>query len=252
MLVSPCAMLWEQPQETGFHVGVRMLEEVLADKVDRTEAQNQPMFRTDIDYEKIEREHSEATKQWAALNTEDRKKYRDQADYIASLGAQNPRDPEFSPARNLALVRREVQARLSSHNTLRMLRLDALDFADSLLELAESQENSTDIREIYRVRKRATGTTKNSGISSDEAARIKNCFTQGRELYLAGRNGSLMVKPLNFFYSLTAYAYGIIILNNPLRFRKDMLPGSHGMGYLPDAIKAQFGGDVARGTFRPC
>jgi hypothetical protein len=28
-----------------------------------------------------------------------------------------------------------------------------------------------------------------------------------------------------------------------------MLPGSHGMAYLPAPIQAQFGGDTARGTF---
>lgn len=115
--------------------------------------------------------------------------------------------------------------------------------------MAESLENIAEIRSLYKLRKATVGCSANAGISSDEAAKIKNCFSQGRELFLAGRNGSLMVKPLNFFYALTAYTYGIIILNNPLRYRKDMLPGSHGMSYLPAAIKAQFGGDSPRGTF---
>ena len=43
--------------------------------------------------------------------------------------------------------------------------------------------------------------------------------------------------------------YGIIILNNPLRYNKGNLPGSHGLSYLPDTIRAVFGGDTARGTF---
>ena len=68
-------------------------------------------------------------------------------------------------------------------------------------------------------------------------------------MYLAGRQGSLMVKPLNFFYALTAYSYGAIVLNNPLRYSKGNIPGSHGMSYLPDSVQAQFGGDSARGTF---
>lgn len=58
-----------------------------------------------------------------------------------------------------------------------------------------------------------------------------------------------MVKPLNFFYSLTAYSYAIIILNNPLRYSLENLPGSHGLNYLPNKVKLQFGGDMPKGTF---
>lgn len=138
---------------------------------------------------------------------------------------------------------------MATSNDLQLLPIDGLDFDNSVVELAESIENVEDIRDLYRLRKKTTGSTKNAGINKDEASRLKNCFTQGRELYIAGRNGSLMVKPLNFFYSLTAYSYGVIVLNNPLRFNKKNLPGSHGMAYLPDTIQAQFGGDSARGTF---
>lgn len=127
--------------------------------------------------------------------------------------------------------------------------MDTLDFDDSLIELAESIENYTEIKDLYALRKRTVGTSKNAGINADDAKKIKNCLSQGRELYLSGRAGSLMVKPLSFFYSMTAYTYGVVILNNPLRYRKDMLPGSHGMSYLPDLIQAQFGGDSPRGTF---
>jgi hypothetical protein len=146
-------------------------------------------------------------------------------------------------------VTREVKERLNAHDTLQLLPVETLEFDDSLLELAESLENVPEIRELYRLRKRTTGSTKNAGINAEEAGRLKNCFSQGRELYIAGKQGSLMVKPLNFFYALTAYAYGVIILNNPLRYGKRNIPGSHGMSYLPDAIQAQFGGDSARGTF---
>lgn len=58
-----------------------------------------------------------------------------------------------------------------------------------------------------------------------------------------------MVKPLNHFYSVTAYSYGMIVLNNPIRYSKDNLPSSHGMVYLPDVVQAQFGGDSPTGTF---
>lgn len=226
-----------------------LLQEIIKDEVSRVPAENQPMFRTDIDYDALERQRNEIAKKWIALDNSEKQKFRNQAHFEESNGAPNLRDPNYVPAKNLSLIRKEVKARLDATEILQILGLDALDFGESLLELAESLENVQDIRDIYKLRKLSTGETKNAGINAQEAARIKNCFTQGRELFLAGRNGSLMVKPLNFFYSLTAYSYGIIILNNPLRYRKDMLPGSHGMAYLPDVIKAQFGGDSARGTF---
>jgi hypothetical protein len=55
------------------------------------------------------------------------------------------------------------------------------------------------LRDLYKIRKASVGNSANAGISAEEASKIKNCFSQGRELFLAGRNGSLMVKPLNFF-----------------------------------------------------
>ena len=132
---------------------------------------------------------------------------------------------------------------------IKPLQIDSLDFDEFVLEIAESIENVEEIRALYKLRKTTTGSTRNAGITAEEANRLKNCFSQGRELYIAGKHGSLMVKPLNFFYALTAYAYGIIVLNNPVRFNKGNLPGSHGMSYLPDTIQAQFGGDSAKGTF---
>jgi hypothetical protein len=144
---------------------------------------------------------------------------------------------------------KEIRERRVASDSLKSLPIDSLDHEGALLELAESLENAKEITEIYRIRKKATGSGKKSGINLEEAGRLKNCFSQGRELYLAGKQGSLMVKPLNFFYSITAYSYGVIVLNNPVRYSKGNIPGSHGMSYLPDEIQAQFGGDSARGTF---
>lgn len=127
--------------------------------------------------------------------------------------------------------------------------LSSIDYQSSLAELAESVENVDQIRSLYRLRKVTTGDKKNSGINADEAVKLKNCFSQGRELYLAGKRGSLMVKPLNHFYSVTAYSYGMIVLNNPVRYSKDNLPSSHGMVYLPANVQCQFGGDSPTGTF---
>ncbi len=226
-----------------------MLDEILEDNLERILASSDPVFRTDLDYDAIIQHREEVVKRWRELGNDARANYVDQSDFESKEGVPNLKSPNIIPAHNLSLIRKEVYERLNKSNTLRLLPLDALDFDESLLELAESLENTSDIRNIYKLRKMATGTTKNAGINAEEAARLKNCFSQGRELFLAGRQGSLMVKPLNFFYALTAYAYGVIILNNPLRYRKDMLPGSHGMAYLPKTIQAQFGGNSAKGTF---
>jgi len=225
------------------------LQEIMEDKLVVVAAENQPMFRTDVDYDQLFEQRKAIQQKWTTLSPDERAKFSSQTDFEIKEGAVDLKASEFVPAKNLSLIRKEVGKRVESQNVLQLLPIDPLDFEDALLELAESLENVADIRGVYRLRKLATGQSENAGISADEAARIKNCFSQGRELYVAGKHGSLMVKPLNFFYALTAYAYGAIILNNPLRYRKDMLPGSHGMSYLPDVVQAQFGGDSPRGTF---
>ncbi|MBO9135154.1 hypothetical protein J5289_21710 [Rhizobium sp. B230/85] len=223
------------------------LQEIIEDKLSFVDAVNQPIFRTDIDYDQLVEERLAIARKWQALSPAEKKQFQSQRDYEQIEGAADLKSPELAPAKNLSLIRKEVGKRIQSNNVLQLLPIDSLDFDDSLLELSESLENVADIRSIYKLRKLATGESENAGISAEEAARIKNCFSQGRELYIAGKQGSLMVKPLNFFYALTAYTYGAIVLNNPLRYRKDMLPGSHGMAYLPDVVQAQFGGDSPSG-----
>jgi hypothetical protein len=226
-----------------------MLEEIVTDNLSKVAASNQPVFATDIDFESEIKRKKEAVETWRDLPKDEKSKFKDLMAFERSLNIKDLKDPIFIPAKNTSLLLNEVRMRLDREEPLKLLGIEPLDFDDATVELAESLENVNEIRELYRIRKASVGSTSNSGISADEAARLKNCFSQGRELFLAGRNGSLMVKPLNFFYALTAYTYGIIILNNPLRYRKDMLSGSHGMGYLPATIQAQFGGDSPRGTF---
>lgn len=48
---------------------------------------------------------------------------------------------------------------------------------------------------------------------------------------------------------MTAYAYAAIILNGPIRYSIDSLPGSHGVDYNPDGFKVSFGGNMPHGTF---
>jgi hypothetical protein len=158
-------------------------------------------------------------------------------------------DPAISPSKNYHLLKNEANARLEAINTFQPLPINNLHFEQSLHELLENIENAEHIRELYRLRKRTVGESKNAGVSISEASRLKNCMKQGRELYLAGKSGSLMVKPLNFFYSLTAYAYAVVILNNPIRYSLENLPGSHGINYIQDGLRTQFGGDMPQGTF---
>lgn len=207
------------------------------------------MFDAATDYDLIVQRKFEAETNWRLLSRDEQAKYANITEYESAIGIQDPKDKALIPAKNLSILKKEIKGRVDRLDPVKSLSIEPLDFDDAIIELAESIENLTEIRELYRLRKTSVGNSKNAGIAESEAAKIRNCFTQGRELYLAGRNGSLMVKPLNFFYGLTAYTYGIIVLNNPLRYRKDMLPGSHGMSYIPTTIQAQFGGDTARGTF---
>ncbi|MEE3503344.1 YaaC family protein [Acidiphilium acidophilum] len=226
-----------------------MLEEIAQDNIVRTSASNQPMFSTDVDYDEVVLEKEKACTEWKSLDDSTRRQFANLTAFEAASGVRDVKDPKLIPAKNLSLVLKEIKKRVDREDPLRLLGIEPLDFDEENIELAECIENVEEIRELYRLRKASSGNSANAGISAHEAAKIKNCFSQGRELFIAGRNGSLMVKPLNFFYALTAYTYGVIILNNPLRYRKDMLPGSHGMSYLPTSMQAQFGGDSPRGTF---
>lgn len=227
-----------------------MLDHILTDEIQSVEAQNQPVFSTDFDFDGEQRKHAEAVERWKSLKVEERESHSNKIDnFIRASGVRDLRDPTLIPAKNWSIVQREIEARVRDQNVLELLPVSELHFEQALLEIVENIENVEHVRDLYKLRKRTTGSTKNAGITADEATRIKNCLRQGRELYLSGKGGSLMVKPLNFFYSLTAYAYGVIILNNPIRYSLENLPGSHGLNYLPTDAKAQFGGDMPRGTF---
>lgn len=227
-----------------------MLDHILTDGVQSTAAENQPVFSLDFDFDGEQRKQAEAIAKWKGFKEEERASHSNKLEnFIRASGVHDLRDPALIPAKNWSIVQREVEARVRDQNVLELLPVSELHFEQALLEIVENIENVEHVRDLYKLRKRTTGSTKNAGISTDEATRIKNCLRQGRELYLSGKGGSLMVKPLNFFYSLTAYAYAIIILNNPIRYSLDNLPGSHGLNYLPTDAKAQFGGDMPRGTF---
>lgn len=227
-----------------------MLDNLLSELIDIVEAENNPPFSDDGSYDELASKKEDLLEKWKGFSQEERKKYNGNIkNYFKSEGLSDNLDPSLNASRNFNLLRKEIDARLSSDDSVRLLPINDLHFEQSILELVENMENTEHIRELYKLRKKAVGDSRKSGINTKEASRIRNCMRQGRELYLAGKFGTLMVKPLNFFYSLTAYAYAFIILNNPIRYSLDSLPGSHGLNYIPDGMKSQVGGDMPQGTF---
>ncbi|MYN25935.1 YaaC family protein [Duganella levis] len=226
------------------------IDEILKDSYERVAAQNKPPFDSTFDYASYQKQRDLALAEWKKIGKEGQEKYNGN---LKNFYLEKKLEPditqEFLNAKNLFLLNNEINARVGIKSNIDLILLDELNFPSPAIELLENIDNSDLVRELYKVRKRTTGSEKNSGITSDEARRLKNCMRQGRELYLSSRSGPLMVKPLTLFYSLTAYAYAIIILNNPIRFKLENLPGSHGMNYLPNNIQAQFGGDMPHGTF---
>jgi hypothetical protein len=226
------------------------IEAILKDKVSCVTAENRPPFESTFDYPTFLQQREVALGEWRGLGKEGQERFRGGLkSYYESKSLLPGEDDSFTNAKNRYLLQNEIAARVGSKSSLELLVLDELGYPAPAIELLENSENVQHIQDLYRLRKRTTGKESNSGINADEARRLKNCLRQGRELYLTSRSGSLMVKPLTLFYALTAYAYGVIILNNPIRFKLDNLPGSHGMNYLPESIEAQFGGDMPHGTF---
>lgn len=225
---------------------MNMLDDILADEFEVTPATNQPFLDTANCYDELVERYQAAAKQFG----EAKKKGEFSDDLSAWMEEKSVKDPKssrFTPAKNYQLLKNETDSRLRNGSKLTNISIEITDLDRSLYELSESIENARLIQDNYRLRKQCT--RPDGGINLEEAAKIKHCFSQGRELYRSGTVGSLIVKPLNYFYAITAYAYGIILLNNPLRYRKDMLPGSHGINYEPESIQIQFGGDMPRGTF---
>ncbi|QYZ68372.1 YaaC family protein [Neotabrizicola shimadae] len=224
----------------------KVLEGILDDTVEVVPGENEPLFALEPDFDEVVLNHRKAAAEYKSAR-EKKETQENISEWMMRCGVADPKSPDFRAAQNFSRLKNEVSARIAQGSRLQLIGVDISDLERSLYELSESIENVALIQEIYRVRKHTVAA--DGGINAAEAAKIKHCFSQGRELYRSGTVGSLVVKPLNYFYALTAYAYGIIILNNPIRFRKDMLPGSHGINYLPDRVLVQFGGDMPRGTF---
>ena len=229
------------------------VDDIVSDKstvCERKSKKSRSIFEFDVDYACIQNKHKQAINDWNNLESDEMAKFNNKlSDFLIDRGIGDPRNEKYSRARNSYLIRNEIEARKAGSSRLKSVPLNAINYQTSAIELAESIESIKQIKSIYKLRKYTTGDTKNAGVNEIEARNLRNCFIQGRELYFAGCGSSLMVKPLNHFYSMTAYSYGMIVLNSPIRFSKDTLPGSHGMTYLQDSMQAGFGADNPTGTF---
>jgi hypothetical protein len=227
-----------------------MIEAILDDSVESQQAQNNPPFESALDYADEVAKRDVVTEKWRDLPKSDKARFEgDFQNFLVAEGVPDFKSEDMIRAKNLHVLRNEIRAQLREENPFKLLSVEELNFSSALIELLENMENTEHLRELYKLRKRTVGTSKNAGITAEEAQRLKSCLRQGRELFLSGHSGELLVKPLTYFYSLTAYAYVAIILNNPIRVKLDNLPGSHGVNYLHNFVKTQFGGDVTRGTF---
>lgn len=227
-----------------------MLSDIMTNNFLVSEINNpNSLFDDKIDIESIEKEKNSLVTTWKELSQEERDKYKNKiANYFREKLTKFT-EAELTKAKNYTLIRKESKSRIEDQPKVDLILIDNIHMDQSLMELVENLENIDHVKGLYKLRKKELSNTKNAGIATDQAKRLKNCLRQGRELLQSGKLGTLMVKPLNLFYSITAYSYVTIILNNPIRYSLDYLPGSHGINFIRDGLKIQFGGDVPQGTF---
>lgn len=194
-------------------------------------------------------EKAKLVENWKQLSDQEKKIYNNKIDKFFKEKLTKISNEDEVKSKNYNIINNEVQARIEKEIEFEQLNINAVSVLYQMDELLENIENVNRIKEIYRKRKLTTGNTKNAGISTEEANKIKNCLRQGRELLKSARVGALMIKPLNYFYSLTAYSYAIAILNNPLRYGLHTLASSHGLQFLKSEFSVRFGMDLPQGTF---
>ena len=134
-----------------------MLQEIADDKLNRTPTVNASIFRTDLDYEAILNKSAAVANKWAKLDQSERNKYTTQVAFMQREGVPDLKDPALIPAKNTFLILKEIKNRMDRPEPLALLPIEPLDFEDAAIELAESLENIAEIRDIYKIRKAATG-----------------------------------------------------------------------------------------------
>ncbi|MFD2170559.1 YaaC family protein [Tumebacillus lipolyticus] len=209
-----------------------------------TPLENSKLPFEEFDYEKNQDLKRELTETWRNLKPEVQ---RDQ--YNKKIGNFYREKGYFDPTKeqnNFRLMWEEAEKRLQFDSGIKLLEINDHLQERAACDYLEMIENIDQIKSLYRFKKKSVGST---GLDANEAQIIKSCLRQGRELFESGRNSPMMVKPLIFFYSFTAYVYALIVMNNPLRYRLSMLNGSHGVNFVDSKSRIQFGGDITEGTF---
>ncbi len=194
------------------------------------------------DYEENLKRKKELIESFQNLSKDEKKKYNGLRQYF---DASDYKDLD-SHEKNYQYFQEEIKVRIENKEPPKLLRMSALSAESDVLELLHSFENIEKIKNLYKYQKQ---TCSSKGINTETAEQLKYCFMQGRELFCSGKRSDTSVKPLLFFYSLTAYSFCMIVLNNPIRFSLDSLNGHHGLDYVHDEFIVKFGGDTPYGTF---
>jgi hypothetical protein len=209
-------------------------------QISKNEKLNRSPFEENDYQENIDRKN-ELLQKWRELSSEERKEVGDLRKFFAKNGYE-----DLAPnKRQYQIFKEEITQRTIFDKDKKVLSLETLTNETDIFELLHSLEDIDKIKRIYKYQKK----TSTDGINNEGAEQVRNCFTQGRELFESGKQSPTSVKPLLYFYSLTAYSYGLIVLSNPIRYSLDTLTGHHGLDYIHDEYSIKLGGDVPYGTF---
>lgn len=107
-----------------------MLDEIAQDQLARSQASNQPMFATDVDYDAILVKKDKLLQEWKNFDAEERRSHGGLEAYESKAGIPDLKDPALIPAKNTALLINEVKKRIDREEPLSILGIDPLDFED--------------------------------------------------------------------------------------------------------------------------
>lgn len=230
-------------------MGAKMNSELFlrdyAQKV-RIESNSNQQLDFDSDYRQYQKLVAEANEIWKT-SPKVREQYKNKQNLF--MGKKIGQQYSSQASKNYFLTASEVEKRANCYFPSRLLEVGLLDSRNMLLDIMESYENIDHIKDIYRVIKANTSKENKAGLNSDEAKKVQYCLRQGRELYLSGNQSNHIVKPLIYFYSITAFSYATILLNNPFRFKLESISNSHGIDHKLATEYVSFGGDIKNGTF---
>ncbi|WPP40768.1 YaaC family protein [Paenibacillus hunanensis] len=187
---------------------------------------------------------AELHNQWKNFSEAEREQYKNNIKFFLQEKDIKPTDAQ----NNYRLIWSECEKRLQPNSAPQILEISDFNKEKAVYELLDVVENTDKIKQIYRKKKLNLSSSSNAGISAESANELRSCFIQGRQLFDAGKNSPMMVKPLIYFYSFAAYVYGMVVMNNPLRYKLGMMHGSHGADYEKFNVKFG-GGPTIGGTF---